>query len=429
MSLHTGGQSALLRSLRRNAGSHQPDFPTSAVPTWRGWPSFQGFRQATQLPTTSSASNLGSSSSVRGLNTDPAKPLHVVAMTATSVERRGGSPATSRPTIPDSATAPPTLPPSSGRAYLAYELVQGALVRWSEVRDRALPPPPTAVLLHGILGGRRNWASFSKRLAQEFPSWQFLLVDLRCHGDSSHLPISGPHTVQSAAQDVLKLMGHLRITPRVLIGHSFGGKVALSMVDQAAKPLPRPIRVWVLDATPGTVRAGLDGEDHPAELIAALQQLPATVPSRRAVIDALLEAGFSSPISQWMTTNLRQIKEAPSTNGRPSASSSGFTWVFDLLGIEEMYDSYERTNLWPIVESVPAGVHIDFLRAERSLHRWAHEDRSRIGVAERQASAEGAGVQMHVLEDAGHWVHTDNPDGLFRLLAPSFGDASFRSKF
>ncbi|TVU36270.1 hypothetical protein EJB05_18197, partial [Eragrostis curvula] len=117
--------------------------------------------------------------------------------------------------------------------------------------------------------------SFAKRLAQEFPMWQFLLVDLRCHGDSASIKKRGPHTVASTARDVLKLIVQLRLNPRVLVGHSFGGKVALSMVEQAAKPLARPVRVWVLDATPGKVRAGGDGEDHPAELIEFLRRMPA----------------------------------------------------------------------------------------------------------------------------------------------------------
>jgi hypothetical protein len=42
----------------------------------------------------------------------------------------------------------------------------------------------------------------------------------------------------------------------------------------------RPCQVWVLDATPGRVRAGLDEEDHPAELIAALKKMPKIVPDR-----------------------------------------------------------------------------------------------------------------------------------------------------
>lgn len=37
------------------------------------------------------------------------------------------------------------------------------------------------------------------------------------------------------------------------------------------------LQVWVLDATPGKVYAGGDGEDHPEDLIAALNEMPAVV--------------------------------------------------------------------------------------------------------------------------------------------------------
>ncbi|XP_019444614.1 PREDICTED: uncharacterized protein LOC109348582 isoform X1 [Lupinus angustifolius] len=302
---------------------------------------------------------------------------------------------------------------STSSSTLAYDLIQGALVRWSSVMDRSLPAPPTAVFLHGILGCRKNWGSFARRLAQEFPTWQFLLVDMRCHGDSASIKKRGPHTVQSAALDVLKLVRELRITPRVLVGHSFGGKVALSMVDQAAKPLARPVKVWSLDATPGKVRAGGDGEDHPAELISFLSTLPKEVSSKRDVVKALIHQGFSNDVAQWVVTNLRPTSSTDS-------KLSSFTWAFDLMGIAEMYRSYEGTNLWKIVEDVPSGVHVNFLKAERSLHRWALEDLQRIHAAEELAAEEGAGVNMHVLEDAGHWIHADNPDGLFRILSSSF---------
>ena len=51
-----------------------------------------------------------------------------------------------------------------------------------------------------------------------------------------------------------------------------------------------------------------------------------------------------------------------------------------------------------IVEDVPRGVHVNFLKAERSLHRWALEDLQRIHAAEELAVEEGGGVEMHVLE-------------------------------
>ncbi|CAO1942544.1 unnamed protein product [Urochloa humidicola] len=297
---------------------------------------------------------------------------------------------------------------------LAYELVQGNLVQWNSFTDKSIPDPPTAVLLHGILGSRKNWGSFAKRLAQEFPMWQFLLVDLRCHGDSASIKKRGPHTVASTALDVLKLVVQLRLTPRVLVGHSFGGKVALSMVEQAAKPLARPVRVWVLDATPGKVRAGGDGEDHPAELIEFLRRMPTQISSKLEVVNALVKEQFSVDVAQWVATNLRR------SSPLSEQSSSNFSWTFDLNGISEMYKSYEDTNLWRIVENVPRGVHINFLKAERSLHRWALEDLQRIHNAEELAADEGGGVEMHVLEDAGHWVHADNPDGLFRILSSTF---------
>ncbi|CAL5434550.1 unnamed protein product [Camellia sinensis] len=304
---------------------------------------------------------------------------------------------------------------------LAYDLVQGAHVRWSYIMDKSVPDPPTAVLLHGILGSRKNWGrlmlktcvtgTFARRLAQEFPTWQ----NLRCHGDSTAIKKRGPHT-----------LGQLRLTPRVVVGHSFGGKVALSMLDQTPKPLARPVRVWVLDATPGKVRAGGDGDDRPFELISFLRTLPkeGKVASKKDLVDSLVREGFSKDVAQrgygipmdiqecgqiedtrkqkllkgWVVTNLRQS----STSG---SSPSSFSWVFDLNGIAEMYESYEATNLcaWKIVEDVPRGVHVNFLKAERSLHRWALEDLQRIHTAEELAADEGGGVEMHVLEDAGHW--------------------------
>lgn len=39
---------------------------------------------------------------------------------------------------------------------------------------------------------------------------------------------------------------------------------------------------------------------------------------------------------QWVVTNLRAT----------SSPGSRFSWVFDLKGIAEMYQSYEETNLW-----------------------------------------------------------------------------------
>ncbi len=40
-------------------------------------------------------------------------------------------------------------------------------------------------------------------LVEGFPSWQVLLVDLRCHGESASQKFLPPHTVESSAGGTL----------------------------------------------------------------------------------------------------------------------------------------------------------------------------------------------------------------------------------
>ena len=76
------------------------------------------------------------------------------------------------------------------------------------------------------------------------------------------------------------------------------------------------------------------------------------------------------------------------------------------------YDSYEQDSLWPFLESPAPGVRVAFVRAANSEYRWAGDDEARIRAL---------GHAVHPLPGAGHWVHAENPDGLFDILAPSFG--------
>ena len=64
----------------------------------------------------------------------------------------------------------------------------------------------------------------------------------------------------------------------------------------------------MLDALPGEVRAGdAQRRDHPADLIARLQQLRMPIASRAALQTYLQQHGFSDHIAKWASTNLRQL--------------------------------------------------------------------------------------------------------------------------
>lgn len=234
-------------------------------------------------------------SPTRTAASSPSAATGGVANAAVPAPPRAGATTLTTP-LPRAPPPPPPTPPP-----LAYEFVRGALARSVAAvaesgRGRA---PPTAVLVHGILGSRRNLAGFAARLVEGFPAWQVLLVDLRCHGESAAAAAPGayghdggagppppahpaPHTVASSAADILALLASLKLFPEVLVGHSFGGKVVMSMAAQfggGGVALPRPVHVWVLDALPGAVRGdGPDAADHPARLVDTLRSLPSPSP-------------------------------------------------------------------------------------------------------------------------------------------------------
>ena len=126
-----------------------------------------------------------------------------------------------------------------------------------------------------------------------------------------------------------------------------------------------------------------EGGDHPRDVIAFVRTLPRSLPTRKALVDALTGRGFTLAGAQWMTTNLVA-----------NPAGGGLGWAFDIDGIAAMYASYEATDLWPLLESPPVGAAIDFIRAERSAFLWDSQ-------LERIAAA---GAAVHLLRDSGHWV-------------------------
>jgi hypothetical protein len=253
----------------------------------------------------------------------------------------------------------------------------------------------------------------------------------------------------------------------------------MSMAEQFGARLPRPVSVWVLDTVPGALQGPVESPqpvsnlnaapgdstesqgDHPRRLINHLQQLEMPVSSRSALVTRLLAAGFSDPIARWVATNLRpaqsdtsalpgstpsvvsvtasspraasvstrsvhngvspggvtsraaggQAAVSPGGAGNSGRPPAQLVWSFDLDAIAAMYDSYEQKSHWGLLESPPQGLSVDFVRAEHSNFRWAGGDAERIAQL-------GHGV--HFLCDAGHWLHTDNPKGLLKIMEPAF---------
>ena len=248
------------------------------------------------------------------------------------------------------------------------------------------------MLVHGILGSQRNWRAFARQLVERRPDLRLLLLDLRGHGDTP--PAARPHTLAACARDLGEL-ARLTGWPRAIIGHSFGGKVALTCAG-AWKGLER---VFVLDSPPGSSPGPEPGGAWPvSELVTRLSTLAMPVASRAEVTDALLAWGYEARLASWMVTNLRH------TDG-------GLVWRFDLAVVRQLLTDYFATDMWPLLGDGKRGFDIHLLRGGRS-EAWSAEDVARLEALHRQ------GVLEHdVLPNAGHWLHADDPDGLASWLA------------
>jgi len=245
--------------------------------------------------------------------------------------------------------------------------------------------------LHGLLGSRSNWRGIASRFAAAKPEWGAVLVDLRMHGDSQDCP--PPHTLDAAAEDLLELEAHLELPIRGVLGHSFGGKVALTYVDQRPTPLDA---CWIIDSPPGP-RVHPQADETTLRVLDRMRDLPPVFESRNQFVELITAGGFQETLARWLALNLVRRPE-------------GLVLRVDITAISALLDSHYRSDLWPIVERHCGQTPMTFLIGGVSTV-FVADQRERI---ERMHNA--GQLRALTIPDAGHWVHADAPDALLAHL-------------
>lgn len=247
-------------------------------------------------------------------------------------------------------------------------------------------PAKWMLFLHGIVGSGANWRTVARRLIGAHPSWGATLVDLRMHGASQSFV--GPHTVSAAASD---LSG---IAANGIVGHSFGGKVALEYAR--THPLEH---LFLIDSNPGP-RPDHHGSEGTVRVLEMLAALPEAFPSRQAFLDHVQAEGHGVAIAQWLAMNLER-----------SLEGEAYRFGLDVGALRELLDDYFARDLWSVLEE-PSATRYTVILGGRS-NVFDATDRERLaGIAVRNAN-----VTMHVVPHAGHWVHAEAPDELHQLLS------------
>lgn len=242
---------------------------------------------------------------------------------------------------------------------------------------------PALIILHGLFGSGSNWNSQAKRLAGQF---DVILLDLRNHGRSFHAPAM---SYADLAGDVRALMDSLALDTALVLGHSMGGKTAMTLALES----PERVRALaVADIAPVAYR---DQSNRP--LIEAMQGVDLGKLGSRADADAALAADVPQRmVRQFLLTNL-QFKD------------DSYSWRIPL---DILADRLHELEDFPASAASYPGPAL-FLYGTESSYVTAD---ARAPILQYFPAA-----QLHAIPQAGHWLHAEQPqlfaDALQRFLS------------
>ncbi len=238
---------------------------------------------------------------------------------------------------------------------------------------------PPLLILHGLFGSGTNWRGIARRLAQ---SHHVLLVDARNHGTSPHAP-----SMQYAqmAGDVRALMDAQGIRQATVMGHSMGGKTAMTLALQCPE---RVARLVVVDIAPRPSPG-----DH-APLIAAMRSLHLAAPMRRADADrALAEHVADAALRSFLLQNL-------------VADGEHLRWRINLDAIEASMPAL--LGFGDIAAGAVYPGPALFIRGDRSDYLQPSDLEAIHAIF--------PAARLATIADSGHWVHADKPHEFIETL-------------
>jgi pimeloyl-ACP methyl ester carboxylesterase len=240
--------------------------------------------------------------------------------------------------------------------------------------------PPLAIL-HGLFGSQRNWGSIAQRLAGRH---RVVALDLRNHGAS---PWADGMDYVAMAEDVRTTLHALGYSRFALLGHSMGGKTAMTAALLYGAEVERLV---VADIAPVGYPPRHLGH------VRAMRELDLAGLRRRSDADARLLPAVPDPAERaFLLQNL-------------VLGDDGARWRLNLAAIErampELVGFPELPP--PAIYRGPAlfvaGELSDYLRPE-------HEPAIRRFFPQARIAR---------IADAGHWLHAERPQAFLDLVEP-----------
>ena len=247
-------------------------------------------------------------------------------------------------------------------------------------------PADSVLFLHGFMGSASDWDSIKIGLGGTYFS---LAVDLPGHGSATGLA-EGAYTMESAAHALIEVLDRRGVKQCAIVGYSMGGRLALYV----ALHFPERCRLLVLEsASPGLAtaqqrraRREVD-EDRAARL-------------EREDLDIFLKEWYRQPLFSSLARHeglVEALIARRRTNDPQELARS-------LRGM----GTGSQPSLWERL----ATLRVSTVALAGAL------DPKYVKIAEQMAELNGQ-IRVHVVPDAGHNVHLEQPHRYITLLHTS----------
>jgi pimeloyl-ACP methyl ester carboxylesterase len=250
---------------------------------------------------------------------------------------------------------------------------------------------PALLLLHGLGCDHTTWEPVIDTLARRYT---VIAPDLLGHGLSDKP--RADYSVGGYANGMRDLLTVLGIDKATVLGHSFGGGVAMQFAYQFPERTERLILV---------ASGGLGPEVAPS-------------------IRAITTPGFHQVMGLLTLPGIRHVGKA----GLIALSRSGLTSTRDLDEVAEIYDSFRDPAVRSAIRHVVSAV-VDWkgqivTMADRAYLTeampmaviWGRDDRVIPVRHASNAATLAPAARVEVIPDAGHFPHKDHPHRFAKIV-------------
>jgi esterase len=237
------------------------------------------------------------------------------------------------------------------------------------------------IILHGLFGQSDNWVTVGRKIADQFHVY---IPDQRNHGQSPHTSL---HSFPAMADDLAEFIEMHQIENPILIGHSMGGKVAMTYALENPNLVSKLV---IIDISPRKYPERLIHTD----VISQMMNIDLEIVTTRTEVEKILDSRVpDSRIRMFILKNLYyKIHGKLAWRLNLEAISQSMDLLFEGLTSENQYPG-------PVL----------FIRGGASDY-IIESDILLIENLFPQAV-------IKTISGASHWVHADAPEELCYLLS------------